>query len=83
MDVPRKPVHVRWIDSGGHRGWNDPADLNLKPMECESLGWLVHEGKDAVTVALNRVADGSSCAPFGELMTIPRVAIKRMRRVKL
>lgn len=82
MKVKRHPVYVQWVDSGGHRGWRDPDDLNLEPMYCETLGWLVRKTEDTVTVALNGVFDNTSSAPFGEFVTIPRVAITKMRRVK-
>lgn len=83
MKLKRLPVYVEWLDSGGHRGWRNPDDMDLSPMHCETLGWLVRKTKKTVTVALNGVFDGTSCAPFGEFITIPRVAITKMRRVKV
>lgn len=72
----RRPVYVEWVDSSGRRGWCDPRETYIPLMNCQTLGWLVEERDDSITVALNGVFDGTSSAPFGHLVCIPKCAIK-------
>lgn len=69
------PVLVEWIDSVQSIGWgelHEPSDLT-----CWSAGFLVSKTKDRVTLALNW--DG---AEHGMTMEIPRVAVKKIRKLK-
>jgi len=81
LKVARKPIWVEWVDSAGSSGWQTPHEPEL--MRCQTLGWLVSENKEQITVALNGVFDGSSRLPFGELITIPKCAVVRRARVKV
>lgn len=69
------PVIVSWIDSVQSLGCGElhsPSD-----MTCVSSGFLVSKTKDRITLAMNW--DG---AEFGQYMEIPRVAVKKLRRLK-
>lgn len=87
MKQPKLPklVAVDWIDSSSSNGWIDMPNrdfrLNLK---CSSVGYLVHEEKDRVRVSASIAFDNNGNADqFNNTITIPRVAIQRIRKVKL
>lgn len=67
---------VEWIDSCGSSGWRPLADIQQEPSRCQTVGWLVSENKEALTLALNR-AENHDNVPFGETICIPKIAIKR------
>ena len=44
-------VKVRWLDSSGiGGGWHDFGDLTHESLDCETVGWLIHECPDCITV---------------------------------
>jgi hypothetical protein len=52
------------------------------PTRCRSVGWLIHDGRDAKVVAPHiGDEDHGELQRNGE-MTIPACAIKRMRRIR-
>jgi len=69
-----KPVIVEWIDSMSSSGWHDHR---VTDMGCTTVGHYHSEYDDRIVVALNR----SSCG-CGDYMEIPKVAIKKVRRLK-
>lgn len=74
-------VEVEWIDSAFHRGWSS-ADEKRREMSysvCRTAGYLIGRDKQSVKIAMN-MADKS--ASFGDGITIPTVAVKRVRRLK-
>ena len=79
-------VHVTWIDSsGGDTGWEPVEnldDVHCNIIICESLGWVLKETDDALTIAHN-VSDGHSGAEaqFTMGMTIPKVAIIKRKNI--
>jgi hypothetical protein len=79
---PLKIIFIEWLDSCGSSGWRPLAEIQTSPALCQSVGFLVAETKDAITVALNRTrSDGN--VPFGECMAIPKIAIKRKKVISL
>lgn len=81
--VRRMAVHVKWVDSAGSSGWRSFDELHSNLMKCETIGWLVLEDKEKITIALNGVFDGTSERPFGEFITIPKVAILKRHGIKV
>lgn len=70
------PVVVEWVDSNSTGGWNDnhqPTD-----MSCVSVGLLVQELPDRIILAQSREAGGW----WGDFIEIPRVAVKKIRKLK-
>lgn len=80
-------VLLVWVDSsGGDTGWEVIEDLSEVASDCiicESLGWILKETEEAITIAHN-VSDGNKSAQpqFTMAMTIPKVAILNRRNVK-
>lgn len=74
-------VEVEWIDSAFHRGWSD-ADTKRKEMSysvCRTAGFLIARDKKCLKLAMN---SGDNHQSFGDGITIPTVAVKRVRRLK-
>lgn len=77
----RKLKMVHWLDSGETPRWVSATRVDPRPAKCVSVGYVVHETKVAITLALTvRVDEGyddvCSC------MTIPRISILKMRSIK-
>ncbi len=71
-----KLTWVRWIDSTSHSGWRDSEEIvkTVKAeadMECESVGWVIHESKKSVSMAQNR----SALKMMSDVIRIPKCAI--------
>jgi hypothetical protein len=59
-----------------------PRRPTTTPTRCRSVGWLIHDGRDAKVVAPHiGDEDHGELQRNGE-MTIPACAIKRMRRIR-
>lgn len=75
-----KLVLVEWVDSGGSSGWTELKDVPKSVHPVESVGWLVHDGKDAKTIVSHKGGEDGSHMPeqvYG-WMVIPASAIKRI-----
>lgn len=71
-----KVLHITWIDSKVASGWRDISEITMGPLECHTVGLLVHEDEVSVTLA------GSWCEAnqsYGESITIPKVCIRRKK----
>lgn len=69
------PVLVEWVDSMSTQGWRDLGGTDIK---CQTVGMFVQEDREKVAVCLNKSAYG-----YGDYIEIPKVAIKRIRKLKL
>lgn len=78
-----KMLWVEWVDSAATNGWLRPDYICATPMTCQTVGFFVRESKDGLVLALNHCGDANSARPFGECITIPRVAIAKRRKVRL
>jgi hypothetical protein len=68
-------VLVEWMDSHYVPGWHDDAPLT-EPKLCRSVGWLMHDGPKAITLAAHMTVEDDP-QRSGE-MTIPTVAVIRV-----
>ena len=69
--------YVEWLDSKGRGGWCSVESAPCDDLRCKSVGWLVEDTEDSVTIAPSLASTGSVFAPI----TIPRCAITRLREV--
>jgi hypothetical protein len=74
----RKLVLIEWYDSHYISGWHREVP-NTEPLLCRSVGWIVYDGEEAVTIAAH-ITEEDDPQRSGE-MTIPTRAI--VRRVTL
>ena len=74
-------VLVSWIDSQATRGWQHFEKADQRPSRCESVGYLLSKTKESVVLAQSRTLDRDAL-PWGELLTIPRGAVRRIRRLE-
>ena len=72
--IPRL-VLIEWLDSHQQGRWtaDEPAK---EPLMCRSVGWLVHDGDNAKTVAAHITVE-TTPQRAGE-MTIPTCAITKI-----
>ncbi len=73
---PGTLVHVHWIDSCSTGGWTQSGGA-AKVTRCESVGWLVCEDSESLTVAGHY---SPSTSEWNGVMTIPRVAVESTKR---
>lgn len=77
MKVRRpKILLVRWIDSHTTHGWHHKEEYDARPAKCESIGYLLSETKDSLTLAQSRSRE-SGGIPWADFITIPKVSIKK------
>ena len=69
-------VLIEWLDSHQKAGWHT-EEPEREGLRCGSVGWLVYEGSEAVTVAAHMTWEEEP-QRSGE-MTIPRCAVVSIR----
>lgn len=76
--------YVEWVDSAMVHGWSAGADLerNIGVGMCKTVGFLVHEDTDKIVLALNAAVDEKT-APFGEIISIPQLCVRKHCAVKI
>lgn len=74
---------VEWVDSSSRHGWHDRDELlkDTSLMMSITVGILTRETNDLVALAFSVGDHGKG--DFQCEMTIPKVVIKRMRRLKV
>lgn len=77
-----KTLYVEWVDScsNASRVWKDVKHTHRALAKCKTIGFVVEENAQFITIASCTDDDGHDYA--GE-MTIPKSAITKRRRVKL
>jgi len=76
-----KVVKVCWVDPHSVDEWTDyDSDEVQKVLDCESSGYLVHESKESITLALNLGLgnDQISCT-----LVLPRCCITSIQEYEL
>lgn len=72
-----KRVEVKWVDScSPERYWN--YEVDGKPDHIVTVGFLVKKHKKTLVICASSGSGGSK----GGWMTIPRVAVKSVRKLK-
>jgi len=77
MDI----VLVEWLDSRHGEGWIrlEEVQADLAPTRCESVGWLISQDNDSITLA-GHCADNPKQV-CGD-MTIPAKAVLSITRLQ-
>ena len=75
MKYPFPVVEVTWLDAGTSHGWEDEAELEAKPFEVMTVGFLIRDLPDCVMIASTACPE-KTC---NSRITIPRGMVKDMR----
>lgn len=76
-------IEIEWVDSSHGGGWQFMADLDAEPQHCYTVGYLVRETDDAVTVATSvGVGNDGLVSQVCDCMTIPKSVIEKRRVIK-
>ena len=73
-----KCIEVYWVDSCASHGWQHISDLNPRPSMILSVGILISDEPEAITLAASRNEEGGVDSPI----TIPRECIKSVKTFK-
>lgn len=63
--------YILWIDSSSTSGWVFVENMDYSLVTVESIGWVIKEDSDSVTIASHRTGHGEVHSP----MTIPKINI--------
>jgi hypothetical protein len=74
-----KLVLIEWVDSHSVEGWHR-SDPETEPLTIRSVGWLVHDGPAARTIAAS-ISEEESPQRCMEI-TIPCSAIQSVRAIR-
>lgn len=66
-------VLLSWVDIQTHHGWID-ADEILPVAECETVGWVIAVGDDAIAIAACKGGDEVNLR-----MTLPMAVVKKWK----
>jgi len=80
METKRKLLFVEWLDAASESepGWKALESIDPNPVVCWSVGWLLHENTDAITIASSVNAEH-----FDGDVTIPKSWIRRQVELKM
>lgn len=67
---------VDWIDASSVDAW-EPANAPRKPQKCRTVGFLVHEDEDCISLASSLGFHDGHTDDCCLTMTIPKVAIQQ------
>lgn len=69
---------VAWVDAAATMAaWTSPEDLP-KPALVHSVGWMVKDNSDYITLTLSIPHDHEGNPEYGPALTIPRGMIKNI-----
>lgn len=74
-----KIVMIDWVDSVRAFDWTLIDEVDEKSMDCISVGFLLKETDECVTIAQNY---GLKPKQVCNLITIPKCSIKNIREIK-
>lgn len=74
-----KILLIEWVDSSVTGGWRNKREIRAKPASCYSVGMALIANEEVITLVLS----GSGDDEYADTMTIPKVAIKRIRELKV
>lgn len=64
---------ITWMDSNTHSGWHDPNLQKYAPLKVSSVGYVMDENDESITLAGSVVWGDNFQA--SDTMTIPKVCI--------
>lgn len=71
-----KAVKVEWLDiCSGTPNWARLDDLEVCPLKCESVGWLIKETEDYISIAQNYCEEEKLVS---DTMTFPKKIVTKI-----
>lgn len=71
-----KIVNIRWIDSYMDSGWREIGDFTAGKLEIQSLGKVIYEDENVVSLAHNFASETDNTPRQANgIMTIPKLCI--------
>lgn len=79
MSDKRVLVLVHWVDSSSCPGvWTAIEEINYELSYCESIGWIMFEDDELMTISSHQTANQVS-----GVMTIPKCAIEQIWEITM
>lgn len=75
----KKIIVIDWVDSIRDFDWTPIEDVDENSLDCVSVGFMLKETDDYVTIAQNY---GLEPEQVCNLITIPKCSIKNIREIK-
>lgn len=72
---------IEWIDSCGPDGWTRTSEVETSPVVCRSVGWIIAESEEAMTIAPHLGPDSEDPQCNGAI-TIPKVCVTKRRAIR-
>lgn len=66
---------LKWVDSAGVDGWVHRTSVTHGTHVCFSVGWIVDEDDEAITLAGHVSCDRGRAQSFSGMISIPKLAI--------
>lgn len=76
-----KAIYVEWKDACASSGWKEINTADVDPILIKSIGWLVKETKEYLTIT-----HGHDTEPphlINGFMTIPKAWIQKRKYIKI
>ena len=73
-------VMVEWSDAYSFGGWHTPSKELDQTANCISIGLLLFDDGDQVTIAQSKSVTSGN---IGDTLSIPKCSIKRIRKLKV
>lgn len=77
-------VHIRWEDHYcyGRGGWRDSHKVDISPLICETVGWVVAQDKERLATAAGHDGQMPNPSINGHVNVCPKNMIKSLRIIK-
>lgn len=76
-EIKVQAVQVKWVDSSSIYGWRQPSEDTAS--EIKSVGIIVGQDKHNLTISTSKSESGN----FMDQLTIPKQAIRSVKKIKL
>lgn len=75
-----KLLWILWLDTSGWSQWQGAerfveVEIPKDDLRCESVGWIIHEDKESISIAPHRSGNGSIDGVF----RIPKCSILKKK----
>ena len=72
-------LFVEWIDAHSEYGWHEFSHVQSEPDPQRSVGFLIRESENTISIAQSHQEEGSLVA---DVLTIPRSYITSIKKLR-